>query len=128
LCGPCYQSPPARSHCLSLPSGIKFLTKEKPYDGYSGASYEAIDKGIKKFIPGFPTRKFIRRVLVIHGFSKEEYEAVIRDRLSQTPFKTCLLEDCGIMMRVRVGKELDSSWLVVGGSMIKKAILSFCIS
>lgn len=74
-------------------------------DGYGGASDEAIDRGIKKIIPGFPNKSVVRRILGIHGFSKEEYETVVRNHIAQTPFKTCALEDCGIMMKVRVRKD-----------------------
>ena len=74
------------------------------YDGYGSASDEAIKKGIKKILPGFPSQGFVRKILGIHGFSQTEYETVIRDRIAQTPFKTCALEDCGIMMKVKLVK------------------------
>lgn len=74
------------------------------YDGYGNASDEAIQKGIGKILLGFPSKGFVRRMMGMHGFTQTEYETVIRDRIAQTPFKTCVLEDCGIMMRVKVKK------------------------
>lgn len=74
------------------------------YDGNGDASDHAIEKGIKQILPGIPGKNVVRRILGIHGFSKQEYETVVREMIAQTPFKTCVLEDCGIMMRVRVGK------------------------
>jgi ubiquinone/menaquinone biosynthesis C-methylase UbiE len=74
------------------------------YDGNGGASDHAIEKGIKQILPGFPGKNIVRRILGIHGFTKEEYETAVREFVAQTPFKTCALEGCGIMMRVRVKK------------------------
>jgi len=74
------------------------------YDGYAQASDEAIARGIKPLIPGFPPRRLVRKILGLHGFSQSEYDTGIKAMAAQTRFGTCVFENCGIMMRLRFRK------------------------
>ncbi|MBF0505122.1 MAG: class I SAM-dependent methyltransferase [Candidatus Omnitrophica bacterium] len=74
------------------------------YDGFP----EASDKDIAAYIHGaggvFLPYWFLRLNLLIHGFSKKEYDNTVRYRVSQSRFGTCIFEQRGIMMRLRFCK------------------------
>jgi SAM-dependent methyltransferase len=75
------------------------------YDGYGDVSDADIERGFRRLGGWFPPRWLARRILRIHGFTQTEYETTIRETLSQTAFRVCLLEPCGIMMRIRLRKD-----------------------
>jgi len=75
------------------------------YDGFSGAS----DNDIATYIHGaggiFLPYWFLRFNLWIHGFAKKEYDTTVTSLVAQTRFKTCVFEQRGVMMRLRLHKE-----------------------
>jgi ubiquinone/menaquinone biosynthesis C-methylase UbiE len=74
------------------------------YDGFSGAT----NQDIKMYTSGirdiFPFPSLVRLILGLHGFSQKEYDTTVRKLVAQTPFKTCVSEKRGIMMRLRLRK------------------------
>ncbi len=74
------------------------------YDGYGDATDADIDRCIQKLFFGFPPRRLVKRILVMHGFSQDEYDTIIKGVVAGTKFKTCAFEKRGIMMRLRFRK------------------------
>jgi len=78
------------------------------YDGFSGASNKDIDAYIAGWPAGrprfFPLYSMIRLILGIHGFSRKEYDTVIKGIVAKTQFKTCACQQRGVMMRVCLRK------------------------
>ena len=75
------------------------------YDGFPNAS----DKDVTTYIYGaggiLLPHWFLRLILLIHGFSKKEYDTTIRRMVAQTQFGTCVFEQRGVMMRLKLCKE-----------------------
>jgi ubiquinone/menaquinone biosynthesis C-methylase UbiE len=74
------------------------------YDGFSGVSNKDIDTCIAGMPRVFPLYSVARLILGIHGFSRKEYDTIIKDIVAKTQFRTCSCEQRGVMMRVRLRK------------------------
>jgi ubiquinone/menaquinone biosynthesis C-methylase UbiE len=74
------------------------------YDGYGNASNENINCQLNKFLGFLPTPRMARAILRLHGYTQNEYDTIIQNSVSNSSFKTCSLEEAGVMMRVRLSK------------------------
>ena len=74
------------------------------YDGYGDAQDADIVRCTRRFFSHFPPIGMVKRILGLHGYAQSAYDTVIKDMIGRTPFGTCLMEQRGIMMRLRLRK------------------------
>jgi len=77
------------------------------YDGCPDIPKEEAGKVVKKY--GFWRYQVLRRLVRIHGFTRDEYESEIRGVLEQTKFKGHYkMEQTGIWMKIVARKHVES--------------------
>jgi ubiquinone/menaquinone biosynthesis C-methylase UbiE len=76
------------------------------YDGYGDATDADIEQCIRKLFLEFPSNGLVKKILGIHGYSQYEYDTKVKDMISRTLFKTGTFEKRGIMMCVRLRKQM----------------------
>lgn len=73
-------------------------------EGYSNVDRAAIDRGLKPKGWGWAHYRIVMYLLKIHGFTREEYETVIRAAIAQSHFREGVFAVSDIMMHITLRK------------------------